>query len=1101
MKAKNISKRVLSVILCTVMLFSCWVFTAPTANAAPSSGGTYYVRIWWHVDDDSGKDNQIVIQYKGQNGETADQRVYKNGSDGNVASSNGNFSADYALTGVPYGIWIKISCAGGTGIGQSKWWVTKMTVSPNSNYTTGAITLFNGQWGGAKYGVLAGSASGTLTLPSSFADPNIGDKRHSNSDYDSRSGQAPAVKYIDSLSATNVEIPISDSTTSTVTKGTVRDQYGVKWSDQTTTTYIPTATTGFSVASDNQNITVSSTAMMSASPWYRDCTIGIKSGSTVLKDGATSSTNRTATIRATNPSYKVTWYWQKDNTSNTNNNYDSYCDNNYYYYNQTVNAPDAAKTKTSYYNTAKHYSGGSYASLKVSDTATTKYMTYSSNANHDYTYSEISGDNTNHKATCSCGYTKNVGHSYGSYSDHSATQHKRTCGTSGCGHVEYSNHAYPNTWTNHNATQHKKVCTASNCGHIIYEDHDWDDGEITTQPTCEGTGIKTYTCKASGCGATYTETVAAKGHDIAGVSWSSNDTQHWKVCKNDPSHLRETAAHTFDDWYEVDGSTHAHACSVCGKVVSAEHRYVGDWINAEDGDGSTSGGRHYKICADCGYVLYENHTKHTFTSVYTDPTCTADGYTTYTCGAAGCGYTYVVVDTGSATGHDAAKLDDDSVIAYESDGNNHWKTCDWCNQAVYNNNGTWTIGTDGHNPVTTKRDATTLVTPATCTTAGIYHHVCSVCAAVLSTQYQVSDGGEGKALGHSWARWKGCSEETVSELNGSVPVVFECQNGCGNYCAATYDEEAKKYNPTEIFGKYDDVKGYSDQIQTPTFNEHEEYFDGEMEPPYQYADRKASLRVRPSERGEDTQAMRFSGNISAYSIAKKVSFEVNPDKIYDNSKLMSLAEIRAKNKADKTAFEDDTVIDFGFVYTQAKYIRSAQKTINYDLLTLDYMGKNNPTTNQDCRIYRMSVVENNKGNGTLSNNWKGFTDCYNYPTEEAGEWGQYTFNLVINVNVKNYQATYCARTYVIYKYHGDIICVYDQPELGESPIHSHDSVYNQAIKNEATGKLPQTVVDYLDYKIINRTIKGEERYVQQSFIDWDWNYKLTNFKEIEQQNP
>jgi len=109
--------------------------------------------------------------------------------------------------------------------------------------------------------------------------------------------------------------------------------------------------------------------------------------------------------------------------------------------------------------------------------------------------------------------------------------------------------------------------------------------------------------------------------------------------------------------------------------------------------------------------------------------------------------------------------------------------------------------------------------------------------------------------------------------------------------------------------------------------------------------------------------------------------------------------------------------------------------------------------------------------------------------------------LVINVNVKNYQATYVARTYIIYKYHGDIICVYDQPELNETPIHSHDSVYNQAIKNEATGKLPETVVDYLDYKIINRTIEGKERYIKQSFIDWDWNYKLTNFKEIEQQNP
>ena len=394
----------------------------------------------------------------------------------------------------------------------------------------------------------------------------------------------------------------------------------------------------------------------------------------------------------------------------------------------------------------------------------------------------------------------------------------------------------------------------------------------------------------------------------------------------------------------------------------------------------------------------------------------------------------------------------------------------------------------------------TVTKEATCMETGLKEQTCSACNYVVKTEIPINSNA------HTWARWEGCSEETVSGFGDDIPVVFVCQNGCENYCAATYDDETHIYKSTGDPGTYEYVIGQNPaSIPTPTFNEYTEYFDDQVEP-YIYGERKASLRVRPSEREDDTQAMRFSGNINANNILKDegttipVSFEVNPDKIYDNSKLMSLAEIRAKNKADKTAFEDDTVIDFGFVYTQAKYIRSAKETINYDLLTLDYMGKNNPATNQDCRIYRMSVVENNKGNGTLSNNWKGLTDCYNYPTEKAGEPDQYTFNLVINVNVKNYQATYCARTYIIYKYHGDIICVYDQPELNETPIHSHDSVYNQAIKNEATGKLPETVVDYLDYKIINRTIKGEKRYVQQSFIDYDWNYKLTDFKKIEEQN-
>ena len=41
-------------------------------------------------------------------------------------------------------------------------------------------------------------------------------------------------------------------------------------------------------------------------------------------------------------------------------------------------------------------------------------------------------------------------------------------------------------------------------------EHSYDGGVITTEPTCEGTGVKTFTCV--NCGDTYTEEVAANGH-------------------------------------------------------------------------------------------------------------------------------------------------------------------------------------------------------------------------------------------------------------------------------------------------------------------------------------------------------------------------------------------------------------------------------------------------------------------------------------------------------------------------------------------------------------------------------------------------------------
>ena len=42
-------------------------------------------------------------------------------------------------------------------------------------------------------------------------------------------------------------------------------------------------------------------------------------------------------------------------------------------------------------------------------------------------------------------------------------------------------------------------------------EHSWDQGTVTTQPTCTEKGVKTYHC--SGCNETKTEEVPALGHD------------------------------------------------------------------------------------------------------------------------------------------------------------------------------------------------------------------------------------------------------------------------------------------------------------------------------------------------------------------------------------------------------------------------------------------------------------------------------------------------------------------------------------------------------------------------------------------------------------
>lgn len=45
-------------------------------------------------------------------------------------------------------------------------------------------------------------------------------------------------------------------------------------------------------------------------------------------------------------------------------------------------------------------------------------------------------------------------------------------------------------------------------------EHAWNQGEVTKEATCTVAGIKTFTCKADGCGTTSTEAIAAKGHSL-----------------------------------------------------------------------------------------------------------------------------------------------------------------------------------------------------------------------------------------------------------------------------------------------------------------------------------------------------------------------------------------------------------------------------------------------------------------------------------------------------------------------------------------------------------------------------------------------------------
>ncbi len=101
--------------------------------------------------------------------------------------------------------------------------------------------------------------------------------------------------------------------------------------------------------------------------------------------------------------------------------------------------------------------------------------------------------------------------------------------------------------------------------------HVWDEGVITTEPTCTEDGIITYTCEH--CGETMTETIPATGH-TPGDEWESDEDGHWRRCTV-CGEAYDNEDHTFD-WVTdteatatADGSRHEE-CTVCGRHGDTE---------------------------------------------------------------------------------------------------------------------------------------------------------------------------------------------------------------------------------------------------------------------------------------------------------------------------------------------------------------------------------------------------------------------------------------------------------------------------------------------------------------------------------------------------
>ena len=244
--------------------------------------------------------------------------------------------------------------------------------------------------------------------------------------------------------------------------------------------------------------------------------------------------------------------------------------------------------------------------------------------------------------------------------------------------------------------------------------HSWNEGEITTSPTCENAGVKTYTCTV--CNATKTEAIDATGHTPVEVA-------------EQPATCTEA------------GHKAGTKCSVCDAILSGMeeipatgHTEVIDAAKAPTctETGLTEG----KHCSVCNTVLVaqeeipaKGHTEVIDPAV--EPTCTEPGKTEGKhCSV--CNEIIVAQTEIPAKGHteviDAAK-----VPTCTEPGLTEGKHCSVCNEVIVKQE---VIPATGHKPEIRNAVEATLTTPGY--TGDTY---CSVCNELLKQGKEIPKTG------------------------------------------------------------------------------------------------------------------------------------------------------------------------------------------------------------------------------------------------------------------------------------------------------------------------------------------------------------------------
>ena len=336
-----------------------------------------------------------------------------------------------------------------------------------------------------------------------------------------------------------------------------------------------------------------------------------------------------------------------------------------------------------------------------------------------------------------------------------------------------------------------------------YEDKTICNDALKAAADCEHAAIYYYSCSV--CGAvekndhhTFTDGTPL-GHSLGDWVQTKEPTcsakgEEKRECANcDYFETREvdTVAHSYEATVTAPTCTAkgytTYTCSKCGDSYTGDETQatdhsLGDWVQTKDPTCSAKG-KEKRECVNCDYFETRevDTVAHSYETTVTAPTCTAKGYTTYTCSKCGDSYTG---DETQATDHSLG----DWVQTKEPTCSAKGKEKRECVNCDYFE--TREVDTVAHSYETT-------VTAPTCTAKGYTTYTCSKCGDSYT-------GDETQATDHSLGDWVQTKEPTCSAKGEEKR---ECAN-CDYFETREVDTVAHSYKST-VTAPTCTAKGYT----------------------------------------------------------------------------------------------------------------------------------------------------------------------------------------------------------------------------------------------------------------------------------------------------